>query len=55
MLNEKGQAEDYARDMTADEGWPPFVIVCDVVAICAIGIGAIGARTAEISGSGRCR
>lgn len=30
MLKAKGQAEDYARDLPADEGWPPFVIVCDV-------------------------
>jgi len=30
MLKAKGQAEDYARDLPSDEGWPPFVIVCDV-------------------------
>ena len=26
----KGQAEGYARDLPAEEGWPPFLIVCDV-------------------------
>lgn len=30
MLKAKGQAEGYARDLPADEGWPPFIIVCDV-------------------------
>lgn len=30
MLRAKGQAEDYARDIPADEGWPPFILVCDV-------------------------
>jgi hypothetical protein len=30
MLKAKGQAEGYARDLPADEGWPPFVIVCDI-------------------------
>ncbi|MBD0275208.1 MAG: class I SAM-dependent DNA methyltransferase, partial [Acetobacteraceae bacterium] len=30
MLKAKGQAERYARDLPADEGWPPFIIVCDV-------------------------
>jgi hypothetical protein len=30
MLKAKGQAEGYARDLPAAEGWPPFVIVCDV-------------------------
>jgi hypothetical protein len=30
MLAAKGQAERYARDLPADEGWPPFLIVCDV-------------------------
>ncbi len=30
MLRAKGQAEGYARDIPADEGWPPFLIVCDV-------------------------
>lgn len=30
MLKAKGQAEGYARDLPPDEGWPPFVIVCDV-------------------------
>ena len=30
MLEAKGQAERYARDLPADEGWPPFLIVCDV-------------------------
>lgn len=30
MLKAKGQAEGYARDLPAAEGWPPIVIVCDV-------------------------
>ncbi len=30
MLRAKGQAEGYARDLPSAEGWPPFVIVCDV-------------------------
>lgn len=30
MLKAKGQAEGYARDLPPEEGWPPFVIVCDV-------------------------
>ncbi len=30
MLKAKGQAEDYARDLPVEEGWPPFVLVCDV-------------------------
>ena len=30
MLKAKGQAEGYARDLPPDEGWPPFVIVCDI-------------------------
>jgi hypothetical protein len=30
MLAAKGQAEAYARDLPAEEGWPPFLIVCDV-------------------------
>ena len=30
MLAAKGQAEAYARALPADEGWPPFLIVCDV-------------------------
>lgn len=30
MLKAKGQAEGYARDLPRDEGWPPFVVVCDV-------------------------
>lgn len=30
MLEAKGQAEDYARDVPSDEGWVPFLIVCDV-------------------------
>lgn len=30
MLKAKGQAEGYARDLPVAEGWPPFVIVCDV-------------------------
>ena len=30
MLKAKGQAEGYARDLPPEEGWPPFIIVCDV-------------------------
>jgi hypothetical protein len=30
MLRAKGQAEDYARDVPPEEGWPPFILVCDV-------------------------
>jgi hypothetical protein len=30
MLKAKGQAERYARDVPPEEGWPPFVIVCDL-------------------------
>jgi hypothetical protein len=30
MLRARGQAEGYARDLPAEEGYPPFLIVCDV-------------------------
>lgn len=30
MLNARQQAEDYARHLEQAQGWPPFVIVCDV-------------------------
>ena len=30
MLKAKGQAERYAKDVPPEEGWPPFVMVCDV-------------------------
>jgi hypothetical protein len=30
MLNARRQAEDYARALPADHGWPPFILVCDV-------------------------
>lgn len=30
MLNARQQAEDYAKALPASEGWPPFLIVCDV-------------------------
>jgi SAM-dependent methyltransferase len=30
MLNARRQAEDYAKALEASEGWPPFLIVCDV-------------------------
>ena len=30
MQKAKGQAEGYARDLPLEEGWPPFLIVCDV-------------------------
>ncbi|MCK0196430.1 class I SAM-dependent DNA methyltransferase [Ancylobacter sp. 6x-1] len=30
MMNARRQAEDYARALPAGEGWPPFLVVCDV-------------------------
>ncbi len=30
MLNARRQAEDYAKALEPSEGWPPFLIVCDV-------------------------
>ncbi len=30
MQKAKGQAEGYARDLPPEEGWPPFLLVCDV-------------------------
>ncbi len=30
MLNARQQAEHYAKALPASEGWPPFLIVCDV-------------------------
>lgn len=30
MLKAKAQAENYARDLPVDHGWPPFLIVVDV-------------------------
>ncbi|MBB5754047.1 class I SAM-dependent DNA methyltransferase [Prosthecomicrobium pneumaticum] len=30
MMNARRQAEDYAKALPAAEGWPPFLIVCDV-------------------------
>ncbi len=30
MQKAKGQAEGYARDLPSEEGWPPFLLVCDV-------------------------
>ena len=30
MMNAKQQAEDYARALPTSDGWPPFIIVCDV-------------------------
>ena len=30
MLNTRQQAEQYAKALPASEGWPPFLIVCDV-------------------------
>jgi hypothetical protein len=30
MLNARQQAEEYAKALPAAEGWPPFLIVCDV-------------------------
>lgn len=30
MLNARRQAESYARALPSSEGWPPFILVCDV-------------------------
>jgi hypothetical protein len=30
MLNARRQAQDYAKALEPSEGWPPFLIVCDV-------------------------
>ncbi|MBN9454892.1 MAG: class I SAM-dependent DNA methyltransferase [Bosea sp.] len=30
MLNARRQAEDYAKALPANHGWPPFLITCDV-------------------------
>jgi len=30
MMNAKRQAEEYARALPVSDGWPPFVLVCDV-------------------------
>jgi hypothetical protein len=30
MMNARRQAEDYAKALPASEGWPPFLILCDV-------------------------
>jgi hypothetical protein len=30
MLSARRQAEDYAKALPASEGWPPFLVVCDV-------------------------
>lgn len=30
MDRAKGQADNYARGVSRDDGWPPFLIVCDV-------------------------
>jgi hypothetical protein len=30
MLSARRQAEDYAKALPASEGWPPFLVICDV-------------------------
>ncbi|SFO15556.1 Type II restriction/modification system, DNA methylase subunit YeeA [Roseovarius lutimaris] len=30
MVKARGQADNYARSIAREDGWPPFVIVCDV-------------------------
>ncbi|MCI2400405.1 DNA methyltransferase [Aliiroseovarius subalbicans] len=30
MVKAKGQADNYARSVAKEDGWPPFIIVCDV-------------------------
>ncbi|HEX2944095.1 MAG TPA: type IIL restriction-modification enzyme MmeI, partial [Rhodopila sp.] len=45
MLNARRQAEDYARSLPSDHGWPPFLLVCDVGHVIEI--------YADFSGQGR--
>src|SRR3954451_6072070 len=45
MLNARRQAEDYARALPADHGWPPFILVCDVGHVIEV--------YADFSGQGR--
>ena len=30
MVKARGQADNYARSIAKEDGWPPFIIVCDV-------------------------
>ena len=30
MIKARGQADNYARGIASEDGWPPFIIVCDV-------------------------
>ncbi|WP_116600117.1 class I SAM-dependent DNA methyltransferase [Primorskyibacter marinus] len=30
MVSARGQADNYARGIAREDGWPPFIIVCDV-------------------------
>ena len=30
MMNAKRQAEDYAKALPPSDGWPPFILICDV-------------------------
>lgn len=30
MVKARGQADNYARSVAKEDGWPPFIIVCDV-------------------------
>jgi hypothetical protein len=30
MMNARQQAQEYARALPADHGWPPFILVCDL-------------------------
>ena len=46
MLNARQQAEDYAKALPAAEGWPPFLIVCDV--------GHCFEIYADFTGQGKC-
>ncbi len=45
MLNARRQAEDYARALPNDHGWPPFILVCDV--------GHVIETYADFSGQGK--
>lgn len=45
MLNARRQAEDYARSLPTEHGWPPFILVCDV--------GHVIETYADFSGQGK--
>jgi hypothetical protein len=45
MLNARRQAEEYARALPVEHGWPPFILVCDV--------GHVIETYADFSGQGK--